>query len=116
MSKGLEALELLGNETVVVKNIKTIFMEGINDDAYSYLTLTQVKNINQGCYDIIEKELKALEIIKKCRIKVEKREDFDVIGYATFRKNGKYRYYINDIEITQEEYDLLEEVLCNDKI
>ena len=37
-------------------------------------------------FKIIEKELKALEIIKKCRIKVEKREDFDVVGYATFRK------------------------------
>lgn len=62
----------------------------------------------------IERELKALEIIKKCRIKVEKREDFDVVGYATFRKNGKYRYYINDIEITQEEYELLKEVFCNE--
>lgn len=59
----------------------------------------------------VEKELKALKIIKKCGIKVENREDFDVVGYATFRKNGKYRYYINDIEITQEEFELLKEVL-----
>ena len=71
------------------------------------------KNLKED-FKISEKELKALKIIKKCGIKVEKREDFDVIGYATFRKNGKYRYYINDIEITQEEHDILKEALGNE--
>lgn len=89
MSKGLEALEKL--------------YEGYKNGM-----------AGRHYYDIIERELKALEIIKKCRIKVEKREDFDVIGYATFRKNGKYRYYVNDIEITQEEYDILKEILENE--
>ena len=89
MSKGLEALEKL--------------YEGYENGM-----------AGRHYYDIIERELKALKIIKKCRIKVEKREDFDVIGYATFRKNGKYRYYINDIEITQEEYDILKEMLKNE--
>lgn len=91
MSKGLEALD-----SGIEINIK----EYGNCIAYT-----------QDCIDIIERELKALEIIKKCRIKLEKREDFDVVGYATFRKNGKYRYYINDIEITQEKFDILKEVL-----
>lgn len=89
MSEGLEVLE-------TVKKLASAYA----GDKYAE-TLTED----------IEKELKALEIIKKCRIKLEKREDFDVIGYATFRKNGKYRYYINDIEITQEEYDILKEML-----
>ena len=97
MSKGLEALERIGKCYVKSESKDLMFTDEYGDD-----------------YDIIERELKALKIIKKCRIKVEKREDFDVIGYATFRKNGKYRYYINDIEITQEEYDILKEMLKNE--
>ena len=120
-SRGLEALELLGNETVVVKNIKTIFMEGTNDDAYSYLTLTQVKNINQGCYETIEKELKALEILKEKRVNIGcfyhvvfvLKKDYE----SCKLNNNNIMYNICDTEkefLTQEEFDSLKEVFCND--
>lgn len=111
MIKGLEMLEILKQRNCTLKINHKI---GSRDIANQ-----EIKEITQ-CFDnyvipIIERELKALEIIKKCGIKVENREDFDVIGYATFRKNGKYRYYINDIEITQEEFDSLKEVLKDEK-
>ena len=102
MIKGLEALE-------IIKSIQTNNYDRKIED------YTDIKEEYEYEISNIERELKALEIIKKCRIKVEKREDFDVVGCATFRKNGKYRYYINDIEITQEEYDILKEVFCNEK-
>lgn len=63
MSKGLEALEELGNETVATKDRNTIFMNGTSNNSYTHLT--QVKNINKTRYETIEKELKTLEIIKK---------------------------------------------------
>ena len=111
-SRGLEALELLGNETVVVKNIKTIFMEGTNDDAYSYLTLTQVKNINQGCYETIEKNLKALEIIKEKRVDLCILTDCD-----NFNEYNKSLGNLRPVEdrLTYEEFDLLKEVDNDDK-
>ena len=110
MNKGLEMLEILKQRN---GNLKINNKIGSRDIANQ-----EIKEITQ-CFDnyvipIIEKELKALDIIKKCRIKVEKREAFDVVGYATFRKNGKYRYYINDIEITQKEFELLKKVLENE--
>ena len=90
MSKGLEALTRLRNDECIV-------LEQYNE-----------------CYDIIEKELKALEIIKK---------------YPKNRNSlANFRYMVdywekNNIEVTKklletydfpfevEEYDLLKEVL-----
>ena len=55
---------------------------------------------------IIEKELKALEIIKNIEGFVDK-EDF-------FYDDEEDKYYFFSYEITKEEYDLLKEVMTND--
>ena len=62
-------------------------------------------------FEIIEKELKALEIIKT------KNVDIDYIKTCFYDKKGgfkEYNAYVGhdeDKELTQEEYDLLKEVL-----
>ena len=65
--------------------------------------------------NIIEKELKALEIIKT------KNVDIDYIKTCFYDKKGGFKDYNawvghdDDEELSQEEYDLLKEVLENDK-
>ena len=62
-------------------------------------------------FETIEKELKALEIIKT------KNVDIDYIKTCFYDKKGgfkEYNAYVGhdeDMELTQEEYDLLNEVL-----
>lgn len=75
MSKGLKALEMLEND-------ECILMSQFNE-----------------CYKAIEKELKALEIIKPL---------------VDLTKEQKYCWLwlgLNGRQITQEQYDLLKEVL-----
>lgn len=87
MSKGLDAL----NE--IKKGIDTALWDG---NEYDYL-------------DIIEKELKALEIIKEKRVDI--RLLFETFNYY---KNGLKAYNgmrTYGYDLTQEEYDLLKEVL-----
>ena len=65
-------------------------------------------------FEIIEKELKALEIIKT------KNVDIDYIKTCFYDKKGGFKDYNayvghdEDKELTQEEYDLLKEVLEDD--
>ena len=85
MSKGLEALEKLGEMTLESE----------------YGDEPKVKGL--VLYDIIEKELKALDIIvKKANIRL-------------YHLNCSDRYYFkttnNLYEISKEKYDLLKEVL-----
>ena len=66
-------------------------------------------------FEIIEKELKALEIIKT------KNVDIDYIKTCFYDKKGGFKDYNawvghdDDEELSQEEYDLLKEVLEDDK-
>ena len=54
---------------------------------------------DEDCLIIIEKSLKALEIIKKCCL-------LGMYGYGDYELS-----FVNKISITQEEYDLLKEAL-----
>ena len=74
--KGLEALKVLVMSSTTLFNTKE-----------------QITNAK----DTIEKELKALEIIKNKIF--HGKEDIIVLG---------------NVELTQEEYDLLKEILCQD--
>ena len=84
MSKGLKALESLV-DTMPLALIETNSMREIK---------------------IIEKELKALEIIKRCRV------DFHIFKRYTRYGLEQYNDEVWDDErLTQEEYNLLKEVL-----
>lgn len=95
MSKGLEALEYLRFCQIV---------NGI--DCEGNIMLDYLFRVNEEKYNIIEKELKALEIIKKYSFVFVEKEEL---------KSGKY----GDIELlldetdfeNQKEYELLKEVL-----
>ena len=87
MTKGLEALKHFENE------------------------LIQNGNYDFKDIDTIEKELKALEIIK------EKRIDVNYLIYLleeNLEENYKKELILNDFDLTQEEYNLLKEVLENE--
>ena len=90
MSKALEALERLGRN--------------IEDCEYLWCGKSAED------YALVEKELKALEIIKRTAIKLVSLEDD-----TTICKKGRYAFYDNElyqsIDLTQEEYDLLKDVL-----
>ena len=91
MTKGLEALKELSDALYYC-----------NDKE---LTKTHVENRL-----IIEKELKALEIIKRTAMKLVSLEDD-----TTICKKGRYAFYDGElyqsVDLTKEEYDLLKEVL-----
>ena len=78
MSKGLKALEMLEND-------ECILMSQFNE-----------------CYKAIEKELKALEILKEKLI--------DIKWLKGCEELGDYND-LNEPTLTQEEYNLLKEVL-----
>lgn len=102
MSKGLEALErLMANYYEMCQDL------GNNDDQYQRCNLTSERAI-------IEKELKALEILTKhidgCvkfRVLKEPSDCFLVIEEWFL----DLKTYEIKVAITQEEYDLLKEVL-----
>lgn len=97
MNKGLEALEELkfqvGNITYYTKDLQA--------------TAIQVRD--SGLFEIIEKELKVLEIIK------EKRVDVYLLVLAIKRcKDKALNYYNCSIptqQLTKKEFDLLKEVI-----
>lgn len=99
MSKGLEALEKLRNEATLPQQLKI----PKSDQRYSdYLN----KNL-----DIIEKELKALEIIKKssdCELILAYDEEHNF--WSLGGKQDDARFCIAS-GFGKEEYDLLKEVL-----
>ena len=87
MSKGLEALEDLYEYTSPYINVEDI------DESHA-----------NTCYQVIQKELKAFEIIKEKEVNV-----------FIFLHSGDLETYNDMVEdnrkLTQEEYDLLKEVL-----
>ena len=103
MSKGLKALEDL------MKDYYEMCQDlGNNDDQYQRCNLTSERAI-------IEKELKALEIIKEKNIAIKQLQMSPCLeAYCTL-----YRFLYHDVDWkglqhlmpTQEEFDLLKEVL-----
>lgn len=96
MSKGLEALERIGQCYVNSESKDLMFTDEYGDD-----------------YDIIEKELKVLEIIKNKRVDV-----FELllgISNSVYRNPlERYNSYVEgsfNTELTPQEFDLLKEVL-----
>ena len=95
----LEALE-------VSKQLKGFVLEFIKNGLY--------RRFINGSFDIIETALKALNIIK------EKNVDIDYIKTCFYDRKGgfkEYNAYVEhdeDEELSQEEYDLLKEVLEDD--
>lgn len=86
MSKGLEE----------IKTLRTLNQRYFDND----------KNVNNS-YDIIEKELKALEIIKNKRVDV-----YDLMGEACCDNVNSFNYgLLEEFCLTQQEFDLLKEVL-----
>ena len=96
---GLEALEKIGS----------IVLDKTQDENYGKITF-RIKHLYSKYYEVIEKELKALEIIKEKEIDVkditETTDDYDLyVAYC----EGKG--YAKEFICTQEEFDLLKEVL-----
>ena len=101
MSKGLEALERIGKCYVNSESKDLMFTDNYGND-----------------YDIIEKELKALEILKEKRVNIGcfyhvvfvLKKDYE----SCKLNNNNIMYNICDTEkefLTPEEFDLLKEVL-----
>lgn len=86
MSKGLEALRLL-------------------DHIYGRSNELSIEE-----YEIIKKELKALEIIKKKDVDVGLLREETLESYNDIMRE-RYDYTEIDYTLTQEEFDLLKEVL-----
>ena len=95
MSKGLEALE----------NIKEM---PINDEDGELMYQFKDMKYYQLDLEHIEKELKALEIIKKKNSHVI--YVYNCKNYLEYKNS--YPKYQCFMEFTQEEFDLLKEVLC----
>lgn len=98
MNKGLEALNKIA---IRVGRLKL----DLNGEMYNSL-----EDMYEP-YKTIEKELKALEIIKKKCVDVVGlvRRDFDDVE--------DYNYYVQEWQkLTQEEFDLLKEVFSNEQV
>ena len=94
MSKGLDEL-LYGGIDVKIK-------EYGNCIAYT-----------QDCIDIIEKELKALEIIKKKRVACDLLTNPDVTDYKKYNSHcDKYDFIV---PLTEEEFNLLKGILNDEQ-
>lgn len=109
MSKGLEAFERISNHievsfdyssdedlSIIEKELKRL-----EDLEYAFSSL--VKAFNSLSKDN-EKELKALEIIREKRVQVG-----DLLYSPDLESYNKERYRL--YQLTQEEYDLLKEVM-----
>ena len=94
-------------------------MKGLEalEDIILYLNANEPKGLYCENIEVIKQELKALEIIKNKRVDV-----FELllgISNSMYRNPlERYNFYVEgsfNTELTQEEFDLLKEVLCNDK-
>ena len=95
MNKGLEALENIKNKTITITDNR-------NDIVYKY---RYGDYLSKEDVNTIAKELKALEIVKD--------KELDIEWLLTcFNKYDREQYNACQIKsLTQEEYDLLKEVL-----
>ena len=91
MSKGLEALENIGFEPLYQ-----------NEDG-SYW---RVRDENKEDFDIIEKELKAFEVVRNRIIDIH-----DFLAFDTYSSFNQRRTLRGLTPIPKEEYDLLKEIL-----
>ena len=110
MSKGLEMLEILKQRNDTLKINHKI---GSRDIANQ-----EIKEITQ-CLDnyvipVIEKELKALEIIKTKNVDISMLYEIVSTVDKMFARD-RYNQDTNEEILTQEEFDLLKEVLEDDK-
>lgn len=92
MSKELKALTIIGNYQVVVDSEKD--------------EISTIKELLPNSCKTLEKSLKALEIIRIKKVNV----NCIISGWLL----GKYNSYKTHINLTQEEYDLLKEILLGD--
>ena len=109
-SKGLEMLEILKQRN---GNLKINHKIGSRDIANQ-----EIKEITQ-CFDnyvipVIEKELKALEIIKTKNVDISMLYEIVSTVDKMFDRD-RYNQDTNEEILTQEEFDLLKEVIENDK-
>lgn len=96
MSKGLEALERIGKCYVNSESKDLMFTDDYGDD-----------------YDIIERELKALEIIKKKRVACDLLTNPDVTDYKKYNSHcDKYDFIV---PLTEEEFNLLKGILNDEQ-
>ena len=108
-SKGLEMLEILKQRNDTLKINHKI---GSRDIANQ-----EIKEITQ-CFDnyvipVIEKELKALEIIKTKNVDISMLYEIVSTVDKMFARD-RYNQDTNEEILTQEEFDLLKEVLENE--
>ena len=92
----LEALE-------VSKQLKGFVLEFIKNGLY--------RRFIHGSFDIIETALKALNIINKKNVDIEYIKTCFDDKKCGFKEYNAYVGHDEDMELTQEEYDLLKEVL-----
>ena len=109
MSKGLEMLEILKQRN---GNLKINHKIGSRDIANQ-----EIKEITQ-CFDnyvipVIEKELKALEIIKTKNVDISMLYEIVSTVDKMFARD-RYNQETNEEILTQEEFDLLKEALENE--
>ena len=96
MDKGLEALERIGKCYVNSESKDLMFTDDYGDD-----------------YDIIERELKALEIIKKKRVACDLLTNPDVTDYKKYNSHcDKYDFIV---PLTEEEFNLLKGILNDEQ-
>jgi len=81
-------------------------MKGLEALVSLELNTCETADQKEWAYNIIEKELKALEIIKEKRVWVDALIVMSLKEYNTYCKD-----VWNTPELTQEEYNLLKEVL-----
>ena len=109
MSKGLEMLEILKQRN---GNLKINHKIGSRDIANQ-----EIKEITQ-CFDnyvipVIEKELKALEVIKTKNVDISMLYEIVSTVDKMFARD-RYNQETNEEILTQEEFDLLKEALENE--
>ena len=92
MSKGLDALNIIGNYQVCIN--------------YGLDEYEAIKNVIPNSFDTIQKELKVLEIIKEKRVNA-----FALSMSKTLESYNNLLYVYPERQLTQEEYELLKEVL-----
>ena len=100
MSKGLEAFEILKQDIGKCYEDEMLIVET------ALKRLEQLEEEKQSFDRVIEKKLKALEIIRKKRVNIG-----DFVRCKNIEDYNEYCCYNEKEQLTQEEYDLLKEVL-----
>ena len=104
MNKGLDVNVEIGLCTKEMARDNPIKDFEILVEEYKDKWSKQMYDYFKVCVSVLKKELKALEIIRNKRV---------IVGRLIFSKDlWEYNNYVSyDMELTQEEYDLLKEML-----